>query len=115
MSTELAARIGQNIAAFRKNQMFSQASLAEMVGIDTVSLSRIERGKTSASLSTLEKIAECLDIPLSSLLNGASGKNASLAESVAILLKDLGEADRLFLLEQLNAWVIKLQSVRRKK
>jgi transcriptional regulator with XRE-family HTH domain len=44
MSNDIAVRIGKNIAAARKQSERTQADVAEAIGIDTVSLSRIERG-----------------------------------------------------------------------
>lgn len=115
MPTDLAARIGKNISALRKSRKVTQAALAEAVGIDTVSLSRIETGKSNTSLLTLDSIAHELKAPLTTLLNGISGKNAALAEDIASTIEPLSEADRLFLLEQVKAWAAKLTVPRRKK
>ena len=42
----------------------TQAEIAEKVEIDTVSLSRIERGIVCPSIATLDRIAKVLDKPL---------------------------------------------------
>lgn len=115
MSTDLATRIGKNISALRKSRKVTQAALAEAVGIDTVSLSRIETGKSNTSLLTLDSIAHELKAPLTTLLNGISGKNAALAEDIASTIEPLSEADRLFLLEQMKTWAARLSASRRKK
>lgn len=115
MSTDLATRIGKNIATLRKSRKVTQAALAEAVGIDTVSLSRIETGKSNTSLLTLDAIAHELKAPLTALLNGISGKNVALAEDIASTIEPLSETDRLFLLEQVKAWAAKLSPLRRKK
>ncbi|MDQ7969391.1 MAG: helix-turn-helix transcriptional regulator [Oxalicibacterium faecigallinarum] len=115
MSTDLAVRIGKNISSIRKARGVMQAALAEAVGIDTVTLSRIETGKNNTSLMTLDAIANELQAPLSFLLNGASGKTAALAEDIASTIEPLSEADRLFVLEQVRTWAAKLSSNRKKK
>jgi len=115
MPTDLAVRIGKNISALRKSRKVTQAALAEAVGIDTVSLSRIETGKSNTSLLTLDAIAHELKAPLTALLNGISGKSAALAEDIASTIEPLSEADRLFLLEQVKTWAAKLSVPRRKK
>ena len=53
MSKDIAVRLGRNIAEARKASGRTQAEVAEKVGIDTVSLSRIERGTVSPSITTL--------------------------------------------------------------
>lgn len=53
MSKNIAVRLGRNIADARKASGRTQAEIAEKVGIDTVSLSRIEREAVSPSIATL--------------------------------------------------------------
>jgi transcriptional regulator with XRE-family HTH domain len=108
MSKDIAVKIGKNIAAARKVQERTQADVAEAVGIDTVSLSRIERGVVTAGIPTLDKIADELEVPLVRLFDGASAKPTGLAEDMAVLLESLKESDRVFVLEQLQVWVKRL-------
>ena len=69
MSNSIAARLGKNIAAVRKASGKTQAEIAEKVEIDTVSLSRIERGIVCPSIATLDRIAKVLDKPLGRLFD----------------------------------------------
>ncbi|MDR3087074.1 MAG: helix-turn-helix domain-containing protein [Azoarcus sp.] len=108
MSKDIARRIGRNIAETRKAAGRTQAEVAEKVGIDTVSISRIERGIVTPSLTTLNKIADGLDVALNCLFEGASSNTAALTDNIVSQLKPLNDADRLFLLEQLQAWSKKL-------
>lgn len=108
MSKNIAVRLGINIAKARKASKKTQAEVAEQIGIDTVSLSRIERGNVSASVATLEKIANALEISLSKLFDGVSTNTSTLAEDMADLLETLSEKDRIFLLEQIRIWVKRL-------
>lgn len=112
MSRNIAVRLGKNIAAARRASGRTQAEVAEKIGIDTVSLSRIERGTVCPSIATLERIADELNEPLGGLFDGTSSGIATLAEDVATLLKPLSENDRMFLLEQIQAWAGKLSKKR---
>lgn len=114
MTTTIAQRIGKNAADARKTQRRTQAEVAEKLGIDTVSLSRIERGVVAPGLATLEALADELSIPLSQLFDGASTRSATVVDSIAGKIDSLNEADRIFLLNQLNAWVEKLGEKRPK-
>ncbi len=88
--------------------------MAEKLGIDTVSLSRIERGVVAPGLGTLEALADELNVPLSQLFDGASARSAAVVDSIAGKIDSLNESDRIFLLNQLNAWVEKLVEKRPK-
>ena len=64
--------IGLKIAYYRKKKGYTQAQLAEMVGISSNYLGLIERGNKgqSYSMETLFKIAEALEITVSELFFG---------------------------------------------
>lgn len=104
MSKNIAVRLGRNIADARKASGRTQAEIAEKVGIDTVSLSRIERGAVSPSIATLDRIADAIGEPLGKLFDGVSSNTITLADDVTELLRPLSESDRMFLLEQIQAW-----------
>jgi transcriptional regulator with XRE-family HTH domain len=115
MSNDIAVRIGKNIASVRKAAGRTQAEVAEKIGIDTVSLSRIERGVVTPGVPTLDNIARELRVPLGRLFEGASASSSALADTIISELEPLNEADRLFLLNQLQAWARKLKEIPRKK
>ncbi len=54
--------LGKVIEQFRKDRELTQAELAEKAGIHATALSKIERGKTSASVSTLYRLADALGV-----------------------------------------------------
>jgi len=113
MSSSLAKRIGRNLASARKAKGRTQAQVAEKAGLDTVSLSRIERGIVAPSLATLDKLAEELGAPLGSLLDGTSARLPTLTEAIGRELEPLSDEDRLFLLGQLQLWAQKLRDCRK--
>lgn len=57
--------IGSTIKKLRKRKGIQQNELAERSGISQTYLSQIENGSRSATLETLEKVCEALNIPLS--------------------------------------------------
>lgn len=54
--------IGDKIKTFRTNKGLSQKEVALSIGIDQAQYSRIESGKVEATVSSLEKIAQALDV-----------------------------------------------------
>lgn len=108
MSKDIAVRIGKNIAAARNAAERTQADIAEAIGIDNVSLSRIERGAVTAGIPTLEKIANEIGVPLGRFFDGASMNTTTLADNIISQLEPLKDADRQFLVEQLQVWAKKL-------
>lgn len=59
--------LGKRIQEIRKSTNYTQEKLAELIGIETVSLSNIERGKYYPSAENLNKIMEVLKITPSEL------------------------------------------------
>ena len=64
--------IGLKIAYYRKKRGYTQAQLAERIGVSTNYLGLIERGNNgkSYSMETLLSIAEALDVAVSDLFSG---------------------------------------------
>lgn len=61
---EQAYDIAMQVVALRERHGLTQAELAERTGIDQADISRIERGSTSPTARTLQRIAEALDADL---------------------------------------------------
>jgi transcriptional regulator with XRE-family HTH domain len=53
----------------KKKDKMTTALLAEKVGITRANMSNIVNGKTTPSLSTLQKIASALEVPVSELFD----------------------------------------------
>lgn len=58
-----------SLARIRKEKGFTQASLAEALGVTSVTVSNWEAGRSSPPLKTLTIIAEKLNVTASDLLN----------------------------------------------
>ncbi|RIX49365.1 XRE family transcriptional regulator [Paenibacillus nanensis] len=60
--------IGSTIRAIRKRKNITIAQICEATGLSQGFMSQVETNKTSPSISTLENIAEALNVPLAYLL-----------------------------------------------
>ncbi len=56
--------IGKRIAELRKERELSQSALALKAGLDKGHIARIEQGKYSVGLDTLQKIAYVLEVKI---------------------------------------------------
>lgn len=65
--SELSKQIGQRIRNYRINCGFSQEKLAEKAGCHPTYIGQLERGEKNATLESIEKIANALNISLSQL------------------------------------------------
>jgi transcriptional regulator with XRE-family HTH domain len=65
----MAKVAGKFLTARRKERRISRAELARIAGVGHVTIWRMERGRMrNPRLSSLEKIARALDLPLAQLL-----------------------------------------------
>lgn len=60
---------GKRIKELREKMNYTQSKLAELVGIDIQSISRIETGYYFTTYENLEKIAKALNVSLNDLFN----------------------------------------------
>ena len=67
-SDKISAKIGLKIVLERTKRKLSQEKLAELSDLSKNSLGAIERGTSSPSIDTLDRIASALDIELSELV-----------------------------------------------
>jgi transcriptional regulator with XRE-family HTH domain len=69
MAEDLLTRLGDRIRKLRKARGWTQAEMAERVGIDRSFLADVERGKRNVSVLNLELIAHGFKISLSQLFS----------------------------------------------
>ena len=63
--------LGQAFRARRERQGWSQEAFAQSIGLHRTYYSAIERGERNPSFRNLHRIAEGLDLPLSTILKSA--------------------------------------------
>ena len=66
MSIELQRRVGANIRRIRRSKKWTQQVLAERAGLARSQVVRMENGDKNATIQTLARIAEALEIRLGS-------------------------------------------------
>jgi transcriptional regulator with XRE-family HTH domain len=67
--------VGHNLRGLRAKQGLSIRLLAELSGLNVNTLSMIENGKSSPSVSTLQQLARALSIPITSFFETDTVKN----------------------------------------
>lgn len=60
--SDLKKLLGKKIQVIRKSKNLTQEKLAELIDIETPSLSYLETGKYSPSIETLQKLSEVLKV-----------------------------------------------------
>jgi len=85
----LPKRLGRNLASTRKTRGWTQAALAERMGMEPESISRFERGATLPSLATLEQIAALLDTSIADLLAEFPDTAYPEAQRISAIMADL--------------------------
>lgn len=65
---ELKLQIGNNIAAYRKQQRWTQAKLAELLNYSDKAVSKWERGESLPDVTILVQLAELFEITVNDLL-----------------------------------------------
>ena len=98
----LAQRLGTQIATLRKTKEWTQADLAERIGVEPETISRFERGATTPSLQTLEKISHCLRVRIGELLAETSAQPDDQATKIAAGLAELDEPHRSFVVDMVK-------------
>lgn len=98
-SLPLATRFARAVSGRRRELGFTQAQLAEALGVETETISRFERGKHLPSLKKLEKLASLLAVPVAALLAETVPEVEDEAQRISVWLRRVSENDRKFILE----------------
>jgi transcriptional regulator with XRE-family HTH domain len=118
--------IGDRLRAIREEKKLSQSDIEQRCGLLRCYISRVENGHTVPSISTLEKMARALEVPLyqlfydgerppklpnlphrkteADLLWGSSGKDALLLTTFCLFLSRMKERNRQMLLFMARRW-----------
>lgn len=91
---KLARQIGAAIRSRRKEKGWTQAQLAEAVGVEKESVSRFENGAISPSVGRLLQLADALSSPISAFLCPIPDEIDAQAAALATLIHKLPAARR---------------------
>lgn len=106
--SKLGVVLGANISERRRKLGWTQAELAERIGVDTETVSRFERGNNLPSLQRLEKLADALKIPLYRLVAASSPRSDDQAFILDEWISELTPKDREFALNTLKQLCVHL-------
>lgn len=112
---QTAKRIGQAIAVLRMSRQLTQATLAELLGVEQETISRFERGERLPSLLRLEEIADALNCPLEQLLQSGSQRQADQDAVIQNAMRDLSDRDRVWVTDGLIQLCERLRAVKSAK
>jgi len=96
---EAEIRVGDRLRGIRLHSGLSIRALAEMSGLNVNTLSLIENGRTSPSVSTLQQLAQSLQVPITTFFETAQGKKTVVFQKNGIrpraafthgMMEDLG-------------------------
>jgi transcriptional regulator with XRE-family HTH domain len=68
----ISVDVGNRLRQLRESRAVSMRTLATMSGLSANALSMIERGKTSPSVSTLYRLADALEVPITDFFSPAT-------------------------------------------
>lgn len=89
---DIKKTLGKRIQDCRKLKKITQEKMAESIGIDTISLSKIETGKNYPTAENLAKIAKILDIDVYELfINDKIKSNSELLTEIQNLLSKISK------------------------
>ncbi len=78
--------LGEHLKSIREKKDLSQKQVALSIGMDPSQYSKIEKGKTDPSVSTVEKIGNALGVPLAELFS--SGEIGEVSGTADMMLME---------------------------
>ncbi len=106
-----AARFGRNLASARTSSGRTQEEVAELLGVTTETIGRMERGITWPSLPRLLLLADLYNVPVSSLFQHGSPHVKDTAEELESQLARLSDDDRVWVKQWLSELCDRLATV----
>jgi len=91
--TDMAEVIGNNLRAARMRAGLTLEHVAEVVGVEPVTVSRWESGTRSPSVSVLARLAQITGVDPGSLLAVGGDPTPQVPEDVAEVLELMGQMD----------------------
>lgn len=86
--SDMAKWVGQRIRNYRNQLGISQEQLAERCAYHPTYIGQIERGEKNATLESIKRIADALDVPLSTLFEKLGGREGA-AQDIPLACYDL--------------------------
>lgn len=109
-NSQLSKQVGLTIAKYRQQSGLTQNEVAEKLNIGYEAVSRMERGIVMPTVERLVELAEIFDCEAADLLTQSSNRVEDQSAQIKSLLSDLGEQDRLLLLDIITKLVDRLKT-----
>ena len=109
-NSQLSKQVGLTIAKYRQQSGLTQNEVAEKLNIGYEAVSRMERGIVMPTVERLVELAEIFDCEAADLLTQSSNRIEDQTAQIKSLLSDLGEQDRLLLLDIITKLVDRLKT-----
>jgi transcriptional regulator with XRE-family HTH domain len=106
---QVAKLVGAIIAKRRKAKGLTQAQLAEQMSIEKETISRVETGVISPTLSRLAQLAKILDCEMTDLLRIRTPEVEDHALSLAGRMGDLSDSERELIVGMLSRVAVALR------
>lgn len=90
MGSQESGGVGSRLRTARRSAGLTQKQLAEALGVESITVSRWERGVTTPSLPRLRRIAELTETTVSDLVRAQDAASAQAVE-LAALREELAE------------------------
>ena len=104
--------LGNNIRKYRNGKGLTQEAVAEMTGLSVNYYRQIELGNKTPQLKTFISIAEALDAPADSLLDGILNiEGLDHADDLITTIHDLPASKRNLVMKQLEALLESLEDL----
>ncbi len=91
--SEVQDLLSKNLKAIRKEKGLHQSTVAQRSGVIASTYSRIESCQVSPNLSTLEKLAEAMEVPMEQFFKQNNTAKKSLLEKLK-MIEDMEEYNR---------------------
>jgi len=87
---EIYTLVGKRIKEERKRLNITQEDLADKTNLSVAFIGQIERGVNRASLTTIEKVAQALEIPIANLFKNIPTKKTeyTITKQLESMLRD---------------------------
>ena len=96
--------LAERIKEARKEKGYSQSKLAELAGVSTNTIGKLEINYTTISLKTILNIANVLDVDINYLISDGSPDSKKATDLfIESLLQDFTEKDKQFLIQIISA------------
>ena len=90
--------ISERIKELRKVKQLSQQEIADKIGIDRAQYSRVETGKTEPTITSLQKIAQALEVDIADFFKNDESYNINSYDKTMIekirLIEELDEPQK---------------------